>query len=385
MNGKLILPFVFIFCFYACDSNIKVPEDKALEVKFSPLFKLKYSNKDDNRLELSGVHGYVLNDSAYFAFMNHRSGNLHILNFERNESLPQVIELDDSVLQRNDFGNIHNFSVVDDDKLVFIQESRFGVYDLNTHQIEFEQSNIGSDSLPIYFNFLGTYIPMHYNDSLKELYIECVDFREQSEEKAYGYEMKFHYKTNVVTKEFSLLPVMFPESWGNGELGMSAKVSCIYKGDSIIYNFYNEDNLLIYNKSTKEMSNLPARSTYHKDIPPLDTLEMKSTDKMRAHRDINFAYTTIGYDKWKNCYYRIYSKSQPARNEEGFFNTSEEREEGVIVMDDKLNIIGEFTIPEKKAHDFCVSKKGLMYMMPKYANDTLLEGYIKFGVANVQL
>lgn len=358
------------FLFPSCQEKLE------FEIQHEPLIRLKYSNALIKGLTLYGFHEYTARDTTFAAYINHRNLTLYISNFNTPEAQPQKIKLDATVFNVDSFGFIRNFSI-DKNKMAFLQPKRIGLYNLKTHLLEFERKTEGTEEEPIFFN-ISEEIPLLYIDSLNEIYIQCADF---SQEGQYLYDVGFQCKVNTKSGKSKVLPINYPPSFGDGSLGLSGFVSCSYKGDTILYNFSSEEYFVVYDKSNNELTKVKAKSKYHKELAQLNAEQLNDYDKQVELRSTAFTYNSVFYDRWSQCYYRIYSKDQALKNKEGFYNTDEARKEGVIVLNSDFEVLGEFEIPEDDVSIFNVSERGIIY--PLF--DTTLDAHLDYAAIKVNL
>lgn len=317
-----------------------------------------------------------LKDSTHLIYFDEKRRNFHITNLDDPSRLPITYELADSVFEFAKKGKIIAAHLTDS-MLSFFQPRRFGIYDLSAREMKFSKRTEGTDSLPIFFRHAE--LPITYFHDKNEVYLEAVDFR-NPEEKEYAFDAKFHYRLSLESDEWDFVPLKFPRSWGNGELGLAQFVNCAFKGDSMIYNFSNEDSIVLFSKTNGSLAFFDARSKFDKEMVKLTEEELKDFDKKNEHFNTSFLYKTIIYDKWKDWYYRVYAKDQPLMNEDGFFNTASDRTYGVIVLDGDFKKLGEITIPDKKAHTFGASRAGLIYIIP----DTLNDNYFTYAALDIK-
>jgi len=349
--GVMLVASIFVTCF-SCK------QEKSIEFDRTELL-VKFRTDTSDNSPLFALNTYVTGDTAYISYVNHQTHSLHISDFKRPNKDPVIIKLVDTLLALDLYGRITSTSL-SNNRLAFFQKKRFGIYNLKNNKIEYSRSTVGSDTLPIFF--VDYDLPIHYVDSTKEIYLQCIDHR--SKDKKYTFDHRFHFKLNWETGEWSIFPLVYPSSWGNGELGFSAFTKCSFKGDSVIYSFSNEDYLVILNRKNLMVERINARSRFHENIIPLEKGVERNFDNKLSQNVTSFKYLAILYDKWKNCYYRVYNKSQSLMNKEGFFNTGLDLSYGVLVLDSNLSVIGELEIPDKMPSTFGVSSYGLTYLIP---------------------
>ncbi|MBL4710544.1 MAG: DUF4221 family protein [Flavobacteriales bacterium] len=353
-------------------------DSSSLIYEYNPSIEVSYSKEAVKGLSLFGLHEYSVGDSSYAAYINQRDLSLNIMSFDRPNDPPQKIMLNDSLFSVSKNGSISSIAL-DNNKMAFAQYKQFGIYNLNTHQMEFLKPMEGTDSLPIYYNY-RVKAPMNFNDEKGELLIPCSDFRQKGD---FMMDLSFQCQVNTQTGYSSTIPVKYPETFEQ-ELGTSAFESFSYKGtDTILYNFSMEDYFLIYDKTKSTTIKVNARSKYHKNIEPLDSTDLQDPDKWSEHFVTSFVYSHILYDKWRKCYYRIYAKNQSLRRDDGYFNTERDKTKGVIVINSDLEIIGEFELPKSNNFNYSVINKGLLFTVPK--KDTILDNKINYGAISIKL
>lgn len=315
---------------------------------------------------VNDFHFFTENDSAYSIYIKDKTLDIYLCNLSREgEKRPIIITLDSNEMKAGQFGQllaIHR----DNDKIAFFQESRFGLYDLATDKVIYDHPIDSHDSIEMYFQ--QDYGPAHIHlvDSLNEIYVSVVHSINE-ENRKYLYDCTFHAKINWKSNDLEMVPVKFPESFGNGELGFRTTIGTLYKRDSIIYSYSSEDSLTIYDKTSGKITKKKAKSGYETKMTKLD-VDHWDEDKNSELSNTEFTYDEILYNPWKKNYYRIYSLSQELKNEKGLFNLLKDKQKGVIVLDKDFHYIGEAILPDKGLSIFGTSRAGLIYKV----NDTII-------------
>lgn len=370
-NFLMILIFCFVLSTLSCFTKYEDLEfsRSIIEVRNDTSETLSRSIAQD------AYKFYNKKDTTFSVFFDNANFDLYISSFYHPKRNPQIINFDTNLFEIDNYGLISSTSI-DKSKVAFVQQKRFGVYDLNTKKIVYQHPIDGHDSLKIYF--VDNPIPIHYVDSLNEIYITVVHWI-NLEDRTYDFDYRFLAKINCNTNKLSLFPIKYPKSFGNGELGLSGLEHILYKGDSIIYSFSSEEDVIIYNKSSNAISKKKAKSKHQRQIKKANSTDPNFQDINVDLSKTNFTYDYLLYDKWKKCYYRTYSLSQNLKNSDGTFNSFQDKRKGVLVLNEHFDYLGEFILPEPGIHRFGVSMNGIFYRSPHQTNKNFRE-YITLNV-----
>ncbi|MCG8411200.1 MAG: DUF4221 domain-containing protein [Bacteroidales bacterium] len=160
---------------------------------------------------------------------------------------------------------------------------------------------------------------------------------------------------NPVLCEYSLnsqkadvIPITYPqEVYSKYFYDDLATPHFVAKGDSIIYHCHFKSLLYVYNRKTKKTKEIKFDANH---LPNLINGKIRKKVSGITHMALNDRYHNLTYDKYRNIFYLAYNKK--AKDIETYH---------LIVFDNKLNKLGEITLPLGYSQCFAISKKGLLF------------------------
>ena len=343
---------LLIYLLIGCQSeNTKVREVTATvkQVRYANAFKT-------SPFILHALNAMSIDGKPYMSYIDHDTLSLKLIPIEGTGDSLTTIFLNDSVFNINVFGEISSTSL-EDSLLAFFQTHRVGIYNINTKTLINTFAIPGDDSLA----FVDYNIPIKINSSENSIYVHAINYRERVKKK-YDFDTELYYKLNYNTGKGEYLPVKYPASWGNGDYGMSASVSVCHANNNIIYSFSTENEIFVYNKSTKEVKTVNAESKQFKAPVKLGVSDKFDADKNQELYTTNFMYGEIIFNPYNNEYYRFYYKDQSLLNENDFFNSSSDKKTGVVILDSSLQVIDELQLLKSGSDPFGSFNKGFFYL-----------------------
>lgn len=175
------------------------------------------------------------------------------------------------------------------------------------------------------------------------------------------YEKKIIGGISLVTGKIKLFNITYPEMYIKNYYGFANHVYS-----------YNEDSLTVVSLPCDPKIYLLYRHTNTKDFiwaksrfqqrfaEPLDTALAKSREEKMKHMVTVPYYTEVRFDKFNRFFYRFYLKELDLKNMQGEYNTFNNKQLVLMVLNPKNEVAGEYEL-DKYYNDFIsfVGKKGL--------------------------
>ena len=152
----------------------------------------------------------------------------------------------------------------------------------------------------------------------------------------------------------------------------------VFFKDTLVVAFQNSPLMYCYDIKTQKTTRLFLKNKYYTPLPKLDTTRYSKIGAPNFLYEIhlvNYFYNSLVYDHHKEVYYRFFSNALPLENDEGFFNTWDDKVFGVNLIDKNFNIIGDVCFqPHDCRHIYYPTKKGLYhaYQYDEYTEISLL-------------
>jgi hypothetical protein len=188
-------------------------------------------------------------------------------------------------------------------------------------------------------------------------------------------QLGFMYDFN--TKKAALLNIDFPPVYKKGDMYPSAPYTAIHHHDYMI-SFSASEEVLFYNTETGQPEyKSMAVSELEFKIKPLSK-DFADIHSMMREMAENAWYGPIIYDKYRDCYYRVFMPENENRDD------ANARLFGLAYFDAKLNYIGATLLPKGKhlQQEFFVSPEGLCFSNnnPSNKEDNLNEDELSFTI-----
>lgn len=122
-----------------------------------------------------------------------------------------------------------------------------------------------------------------------------------------------------------------------------------------------DTKIFLLNRNSNVEDSIWARSRFqNKDAKPLDTSLSQSREEKMRHMVIVPYYTEIRYDKNRGYIYRFYLKEISLKNATGKYNSFNDKQIVLIVLNQQNEVAGEYEF-DKYYNNFIsfVGKKGL--------------------------
>lgn len=127
--------------------------------------------------------------------------------------------------------------------------------------------------------------------------------------------------------------------------------------------FSTSPMMILYDHQNGKLTKKMVKNPHYKALPPIDTTEIATLTLpnfiMRQYLIRSFNEYLL-YDPCHKVYYRFFSKEMPLKNEEGLFNTLDDKEYGVTLLDSRLHVLGDACFrPDDFSRDYRATSKGL--------------------------
>ena len=179
------------------------------------------------------------------------------------------------------------------------------------------------------------------------------------------------------------VPVRYPRVLTEGKLAAYLNYfnPLVVSHDNVtVYAFTTSPKMLYYDHQKNKLKKRMVKNPNYCALPTIDTtgLSMLSLPNFIMQQYLlNSFYEYLLYDPNKKMYYRFFSKEMPLKNEEGLFNTLDDKEYGVSLLDCRLKVVGDVCFrPSDFKRDYHVTQKGLCRATQQ--NGTTLINFITF-------
>ena len=132
------------------------------------------------------------------------------------------------------------------------------------------------------------------------------------------------------------------------------------KGE-LVYSFPMSEKLYCYDTDGAFLREATCPSKYLDTFPP-PAYEEASKEELIRYVNTIPKFSSLKYDPFRKCYYRIAAHSQEMETEERVPNYNLDRPWSVVVLDEELHKIGEQAFPGRRYNyeDVIVSREGLL-------------------------
>ena len=118
-----------------------------------------------------------------------------------------------------------------------------------------------------------------------------------------------------------------------------------FNGDTFVFAFQITPITYLHNAENNHTDSLFLQNSMYIPLPQPDTAHIRDMSSRldfmhESSLEHNF-YTSIVYDEYKHVYYRFFNKYMPKINADGLLNTWKDKEFGLTVLDNNLQIIGD--------------------------------------------
>lgn len=352
-----LLTFYSICLFLTSCNNIVPPSLNFKQTNIKSKVGLISEFKGDN---VRGTKIEIENDSTYVSYIN--LNKLKIFKSNLSEINPKFssIAIPKDLLDVARYGTPTSFSLFKDSLITIFQNKKITLIDLFRKEIIFQKDIEFRDSSLIAFQ--DFFMPIQFSKKRNSIFSQIIHFYRMNE-RTHPYDYEFHAEISCSDGTFKILPVKYPDSYGEKQFGQNSFAKTIFKGDSILYSFSNEPWIIIYDLKTNKITKREARSKYHTDVLSLklDSDSLWDTDLDRQNQLTSFRYDAIFYDSWNKLYYRVFVKKMDKINSEGFFNTLDDRQTGIVVLNEEMEHVGEVELPDKGIGWYGVGREGFVY------------------------
>lgn len=155
--------------------------------------------------------------------------------------------------------------------------------------------------------------------------------------------------------------------------GFASYISDLYIGDSIITSRFYDGRIKIINTTNDSVTVLNIKSKY--DTVPIQpwvfhTGMKNGTRSKIMHKIVSPIYGGLYYNPYLKQYYRIFYPKQSKYDKKGLFHTLDDKQPILMVLNDKLEPMGEIKLPIKGMHPIIIpSKEGLMIPIDSQINN----------------
>lgn len=175
------------------------------------------------------------------------------------------------------------------------------------------------------------------------------------------YEQKIIGGISLATGKIRLYDISYPEMYIKKYYGFANHVYT-YNYDSLtLISLPCDPQVYFLDRYLNTKKSIWAKSIFQKnDAPPFDTAFVKSTEEKMRHMVIVPYYSEVRYDKYRKLIYRFYLKELDLKNDQGKYNSFEQKQLVLMVINQNNEIAGEYEL-DKYYNNFIsfVGEKGL--------------------------
>jgi hypothetical protein len=306
----LVKGLFFILVCACCKSNSDfVP-------KIGTLIYKKESSAYDVKNDLNWLHS----NADAFMFLDNEN---QILFYAKNNTKQLKAVKIDSIFQLNSnvYGNVLSSILCGVDSLLIIQQYRIVCLDLVSKKYSYQEINRSMQSNYMLYN-LNLWFPPFWDKVSNKVYLErifegCEDDGHNCND--VSIEGVVDFKTGQIDTAHFCIPHDV-----NVYLNYSGFISrCVSNDSKQVFSFATSGDLYVYDAVTKSTQQFKCKSKYHSSyVYPNENSFGSRNDYLMHIIDYAPLYNPIMYDKYRNCYYRIFLAAQPKKDKQGYYNTS---------------------------------------------------------------
>lgn len=140
----------------------------------------------------------------------------------------------------------------------------------------------------------------------------------------------------------------YPDYYKNNSNYVYSPVRTVGENAKLIYSFDDIEDIFIYDIHSGKYETKKLEVPFFKKNQVFD--QSKSTDfnYISKYYTENDRFVNMIYDKYRNLYYRILSKSIKYENNDGTINRAQDKPFSILIYDNHFNFIKEITFPSRK-------------------------------------
>ncbi len=342
MKHKLYFLFLSLCCFSCCANNAKdAHEEKQVscilerDTITAPYFLTHGFYEND-----SGIYFYGLRfDTNYIIYLYKENTQRH---FEFDSYIPLPKQYSD-----NEGCYVQQLIFINMDSIIIYHENNIALFSVKQDSILKIFYHSRDDD---WYNFIArgnTFL--RWNKKRNTLPV--IIFRwDNHDKRTWRGDTEILAEFSFEKDTFSIFPVKLPYDPYNTSIADygSSDALFAFNGDTFVFAFQITPVTYLFNAETHHRDSLFLQNSMYIPLPEQDTTRIKEISifnyLQEASLEHNF-YTGIIYDEYNRVYYRFFNKYMPRRNEEGLLNTWEDKEFGLTVLDNNLQIIGDVCWP----------------------------------------
>jgi hypothetical protein len=179
----------------------------------------------------------------------------------------------------------------------------------------------------------------------------------------------------LITNKTGYWPGIYKTGLGYGDYWPAR---CVNSKDEIIYSFAINDSLFIY-KEDHLTSIINAKTKFQQNINPYPPDSNGHFAFLKKYNRTESRYKSILFDKYKDQYYRVYSKGEEKENADGGKNFLW----SLIVLDSNLKTVSETEFNSYNYNDFSILPTTEGLLICQTSRNTDEKNILKFGLFNV--
>jgi hypothetical protein len=373
MVGKIVKKRLLVFfCIVSCSLS---PKHEPLSENDLKIHEIKAFIRfvGDDHLTNTKPEGIIqLNDSTYSFGYNRRGSFFYLINLDQRKPRLRNYSLPFDLINVEEYGEITSMHLASYSLVSIFQKNRLVIIDLQKPTILFQKNIRITDTSSIAFQDYS--IPIHYNLAKNTLYFQLTHMH-NLDERDYQFQTEFHGYIDLNDSVLTFIPVTYPKSYGNGELGQNSYMKASIGENKIVYSSTNESWVTVYNLSDGAKKDFSAKSKFHKKYNYNKSLK-QDLDLLQERFLLDFKYESIYYDYINGYCYRVYEKEMSQINDSGYFSTIDDKFKGLIILDSSFNYLLDYQIKEQGISLYGPGKRGFYYRTkPFIVNDSIFQKY----------
>ena len=180
---------------------------------------------------------------------------------------------------------------------------------------------------------------------------------------------------NPGLKTATVYDVKFPYDEPKGDYAFIKEYYTCNANNTLILSTSLSNTVVVYDLRTHTSDIRLVKSQYHQPIQlpeKIPNTDKTDLDALEDQHITTFQYLPLYYDPYRNLYYRGYKRAQKLQLEDGRYATQDNKITGMILLDDRLKPIGEYTFAniDSRAFQYASAITSMGLTLQTRINDT---------------
>lgn len=359
IRRKILFPYFYIIIFFggalSCSSNQSSLNDTSSLIATGKIKKFSL----DSETKYNAFYLYPFSDATnhqYLSFLNYGTNQILFYDLDSGRFLFKInmpSDGPDGVVQPS------GYYIKDFEHIYLTSYSYNGIIKIDTtshivHKIPYTKTDNGFKFLPSYTPSSHPYTAPYIIGNRMFFMPPLVDRFCPAEKTPLSISM------DTLSHRFFASEITYSQVLSEEELGTNdTRCSRIFDGNSFIYSFYVDDEILVTSIDHKEFKKIKAESQHiHSSIDK----QKKGSDGPKSNLEVA-RYGDLIHDKYRNVYYRFaYHKVELDHKTNWRGKAVYGRKKfSVIILDQNFKVIGETLFPESIYNSYVsfVNEEGL--------------------------